>query len=58
MSSEDPRFLIIEDIDDRVVTADDSANTGSSNGGLAIPIAILGVLFEQSVLIFPFVSGV
>ena len=40
MSSEDSKFHLFDDIDGQEVTADDSANPVSSNGGLAIPVAI------------------
>ena len=40
MSSEDLRFQLFDVIDEREVTADDCANTVSSNSGLAIPVAI------------------
>ena len=40
MSSIVTRFQLFDDIDGREITTDDSANTISSNGGLAIPVAI------------------
>ena len=40
MSSKDSMFQLFDDIDDREVTADNSANPVSSNGGLALPVAI------------------
>ena len=40
MSSKDSRLQLFDDIDGRKVTANDSANPVSSNGGLAIPVAI------------------
>lgn len=40
MSSEQAYFKLMEDIDDLEVTADASANPVSSDGGLALPLAI------------------
>ena len=40
MSSEDLRFQLFDDIDDREVTADDCTNPVSSIGGLALLVAI------------------